>query len=53
MGQLLALIAGDSFHITEQGAKFAVVDLDPVIEIQGDAHICMVFKLVIKGAQFH
>ena len=52
MGRLLALIAGDGFDIAEQGAEFAVVDLDPVIEIQGDAHISVVFQLVIKGTQF-
>lgn len=48
MGRSLALITPDGFHITEQGA---VVDLDPIIEIKPDAHIGVVFKLVIKGAQ--
>jgi len=48
----LALIAGDGFDVAEQGAELAVVDLDAVIEIQGDLHIGVVLELVIEGAQF-
>ena len=49
MGRSLSLIASNGFHIAEQGAEFAVVDLDAIIEIQGTAEGEAVHRNVIDA----
>jgi hypothetical protein len=50
-GGLIRALAGDGFDLDEQVAELAVVDLDAVVEVQRDALVGVVAKLLIVAAQ--